>query len=221
MIRVRYEGFFFDFDGVLADSVEVKTRAFTKLFEPHGSEVVRKVIDHHRRHGGMTRVEKFRHYHSKYLGKNLDDEEMANLCRRFSDLVVDEVVSAPEIEGAGEFLTKWYTRLPCFVISATPEEEIREIVQRRGMAEYFKEVLGAPADKKKNLETLLARYNLNPSKCCFFGDAESDYLAAHSCRVDFFGIVPGEDAPLIRAQPGVRWTENFADFEEKFDLILE
>jgi phosphoglycolate phosphatase-like HAD superfamily hydrolase len=216
---VHYEAFFFDFDGVLADSVEVKTRAFARLFEPHGPEVVARVVAHHRHHGGMTRVDKFRHYYHEYLGKSLSKKEIADLCQRFSEFVVDKVVAAPEINGADEFLQRWCGRLACFVISATPDEEIKEIVKRRGMEGYFKEVLGAPADKKKNLETLLAKYNLNPSRCCFFGDAESDYLAAHSCGVDFFGIVPGEDAPLIRAQPGVRWTENFTGFEGKFDLM--
>jgi beta-phosphoglucomutase-like phosphatase (HAD superfamily) len=93
---VHYEAFVFDFDGVLADSVEVKTRAFAKLFEPHGPEVVLQVVQHHRHHGGMTRVEKFRHYYNEYLEKNLNDEEMADLCRRFSELVVDEVVAAPD-----------------------------------------------------------------------------------------------------------------------------
>jgi phosphoglycolate phosphatase-like HAD superfamily hydrolase len=217
---VNYEAFFFDFDGVLADSVEVKTRAFAEVFEPHGTEVVRKVIAHHRHYGGMTRVEKFRHYYSEYLDRNLNDAEMADLCHRFSQLVVDEVVAAPEIRGAGEFLKRWCSQLPCFVISAAPQKEIREIVQRRGMAGYFKEVLGAPVDKSKNLEILLAKYNLNPSRCFFFGDAESDYLAANHCGVEFFGIVQGEDAPLLQARPGVRWTKDFTGFERKFGLVL-
>lgn len=215
-----YEAFFFDFDGVLADSVEVKTRAFARLFEPYGSEVVTKVVAHHRHHGGMTRVDKFRHYYHEYLGKSLRNEEMIDLCQRFSELVVDEVVAAPEISGAEEFLQRWCRRLACFVISATPDEEIKEIVNRRGLEQYFKEVLGAPVEKRRNLEIVLAKYNLNPSRCFFFGDAESDYLAAATCGVEFFGIVPGEGAPLLRAQPEVRWTKNFIGFEEKFDLVM-
>jgi phosphoglycolate phosphatase-like HAD superfamily hydrolase len=87
------------------------------------------------------------------------------------------------------------------------------------MGEYFKEVLGAPVEKRKNLEILLAKHNLNPARCFFFGDAESDYLAAHICGVEFFGIVQGEDAPLLQAQPEARWTKNFIGFEEKFDLV--
>jgi len=211
---VDYQAFFFDFDGVLADSVEVKTRAFAKLFEPHGPEIVGRVMNHHRLHGGMTRVDKFGHYYRKYLGTSLNDKEMADLCRRFAKLVVDEVVAAPEILGAGEFLQRWSSQLDCFVISAAPEEEIRKIVKRRGMTGYFKEVLGAPVDKKKNLQTLLDKYGLNPSRCCFFGDAESDYLAARACGVDFFGIVPDKDAPLLQLHPGIKWTKDFRDLEK-------
>ena len=211
---MHYEAFFFDFDGVLADSVEVKTRAFAKLFEPHGPEIVERVIDHHRRHGGMTRVDKFSYYHREYLGTALNDKEMADLCRRFAALVVDEVVAAPEIPRADEFLKKWSSRLDCFVISATPEEEIREIVKRRDMTNYFSEVFGAPADKTTNLQNLLNKYSLNPSKCCFFGDADSDYQAARACGTHFIGIVPDADAPLLGLHPGIVWQEDFRDLEQ-------
>jgi beta-phosphoglucomutase-like phosphatase (HAD superfamily) len=215
---VRYEALFFDFDGVLADSVEVKTEAFAKLYEPYGPEIVAQVIDHHRRHGGMTRTDKFFHYHRNYLGRTVSDEEMAELCREFSELVVDRVVGAREILGAGEFLRKWSSQLPCFVISATPQEEIRQIVRRRGMVGYFKEVLGAPASKKDNLQRLLNQFQLNPSRCCLFGDAESDYRAAHACGVEFIGIVNDADSPLIRALPEIRYTRDFTDVENKFGL---
>ncbi len=217
---MQHEAFFFDFDGVLADSVEVKTEAFAKLYEPYGSEVVAQVIDHHRRHGGMTRADKFRYYHRDYLGKTLSDEEMAELCREFSELVVDKVVAAPEISGAGEFLRKWCSQLPCFVISATPQEEIRQIVRRRGMMGYFEEVLGAPASKKDNLQRLLNQFHLNPSKCCLFGDAESDYRAAHACGVEFIGIVNDADSPLLRTLPEIRYTKDFTDVENKFGLSI-
>jgi beta-phosphoglucomutase-like phosphatase (HAD superfamily) len=166
----------------------------------------------------MTRADKFCYYHRDYLGRDLSDEEMAELCREFSELVVDEVVSAPEIRGAGEFLKKWCSRLPCFVISATPEEEVREIVRRRGMTNYFKEVLGAPASKEDNLARLLKTFCLNPSKCCLFGDAESDYRAAHACGVEFIGIVNDADSPLIRALPEIRYMKDFTDVENKFGL---
>jgi len=203
------QAFFFDFDGVLADSVEVKTRAFARLFEPFGIEIQARVVDHHRKNGGMTRKGKFRHYYAEFLKKPLDDTEMERLCNTFSSLVVNEVVACPEIPGAKEFLDKWHRKLPCFVVSATPDEEILNIVEQRGLRGYFLEILGSSLSKQGNLETLLKKYDLQPGKCMFFGDAESDYRAAKACNVKFVAIVPGPDAPLLQVAPAVTWAKNF------------
>ena len=213
-----FQALFFDFDGVLADSVEVKTKAFAKLFEPYGPDVVSKVVDHHRKNGGMTRVEKFYHYYQGFLGKPLHEDDLKRLCDDFSRLVVDEVVAAPEIPGAGEFLRKWYKILSCFIVSATPDEEIRLIVTRRGLKNYFREVLGSSRSKQENVEFLLKKYDLNPGKCIFFGDAESDYKAATACDVNFIGIVPGPDAPLLQVAPGIRWARNFNELVKSSDF---
>lgn len=207
------QAFFFDFDGVLVDSVEVKTRAFAKLFESYGPDIVSRVIDHHRKNGGMTRVDKFYHYYREFLGKPLDKDELKRLCGDFSRLVVDEVVSAPEIPGSEEFLKKWHKRLPCFVVSATPNEEILKIVNRRGIGGYFREVLGSSMSKQENVRLLLKEYDLSPEKCIFFGDAENDYRAATACNINFVGIVPCPDAPLLQVAPGIKWVPDFVKFE--------
>lgn len=206
-----YKAFFFDFDGVLADSVEVKTRAFAKLFESYGSAIEAKVVEHHRNNGGMTRVDKFRYYYREFLGKQLDEAELQRLCNDFSRLVVDEVVSAPEIPGAENFLKKWHNTVKCFVVSATPDAEISKIVSRRGLEIYFREILGSSKSKQENVKTLLEKYGFNPEKCLFFGDAESDYRAAAVSGVDFIGILPDSNAPLLKIAPDIRWHKNFLE----------
>jgi phosphoglycolate phosphatase-like HAD superfamily hydrolase len=206
---LHWQALFFDFDGVLADSLEVKTLAFARLFEPFGPEVVRLVMDHHRRHGGMTRVDKFRHYYAEFLGQPLSESGLGELCRDFARLVVDEVVAAPEIPGAEAFVRAHFEEIPCFIISAAPEIELQEIVQRRGCARYFREVRGAPRSKAENLKLVLDGYGFTPDQCWFFGDAESDYRAATSCGVRFLGIVPGSEAPLLRVVPDIMWVRDF------------
>ncbi len=49
---------FWDFDGVIKDSVEVKTQAYFQLFEPFGSVVAEKVREHHEANGGISRFDK-------------------------------------------------------------------------------------------------------------------------------------------------------------------
>lgn len=209
IIRKKYSAFFFDFDGVLADSVEVKTRAFAKLFECYGPAIEAKVVEHHRKNGGMTRIDKFYHYYQEFLGKPLGEAELQRLCNDFSRLVVDEVVSAPEISGAENFLKKWHNSVKCFVVSATPDEEIKEIVKRRGIDIYFEEILGSSCSKSDNVTYLLDKYGFAPEQCLFFGDAESDYSAATASGLDFIGILPDINAPLLRIALGIKWTRNF------------
>ena len=63
------KGIIFDFDGVIAESVQVKSDAFAELYKPYGTEIVKKVVEHHEANGGMSRYEKIRFYHGSFLDK--------------------------------------------------------------------------------------------------------------------------------------------------------
>ncbi|MDD4953271.1 MAG: HAD hydrolase-like protein, partial [Desulfovibrionaceae bacterium] len=155
-----FAAYIFDFDGVLADSVEVKTRAFAALFEPFGDSVCRAVVEHHRGHGGMPRAEKFRLYYREFLGRTISDVELDDLCGRFSQMVIDEVAACPEIPGARDFLERRCASAACFVDSAVPDQEIRDIVRRRGLDGFFAQVLGSSRSKVENLRLILAGHGL-------------------------------------------------------------
>ena len=72
------KGVIFDFDGVIAESVQVKTDAFATLYEQYGEYIVTKVIEHHEANGGMSRFEKIRFYHDPYLKKRLAKKKLKN-----------------------------------------------------------------------------------------------------------------------------------------------
>ncbi|MBN2141001.1 MAG: HAD family hydrolase [Desulfovibrionaceae bacterium] len=210
-----FAAYIFDFDGVLADSLEVKTRAFAALFEPFGDSVCRAVVEHHRGHGGMPRAEKFRLYYREFLGRTISDVELDDLCGRFSQMVIDEVAACPEIPGARDFLERRCATAACFVDSAVPDQEIRDIVRRRGLDGFFAQVLGSSRSKVENLRLILAGHGLSAARCLFFGDALSDWRAARDCGVSFVGIAPGPDAALVKAVPGLRWFPDFTAVKDK------
>ncbi len=205
----KYQAIVFDFDGVVVDSVEVKTEAFAKLFEAFGPTIQGMVVNHHMKNGGMPREEKIKHYYHHFIGKTIDRRKLKNLCERFSSLVVDKIVAAPEIPGAEAFIKSASLKTLCFIDSATPDHEIIEIVKRRGLIQYFKEILGSGRKKDVNLRYILETYNVDRHACLFFGDAESDLRAAQSCGVNFIGIVPSKDAPLLQFTTDIVWLPNF------------
>jgi phosphoglycolate phosphatase-like HAD superfamily hydrolase len=191
---------FFDFDGVLAESLDIKIRAFTELYKEHGPEVLAQVLAHHRAHGGVSRIQKIRHCHREMLGIQLEPEELMALGRRFSNMVVDAVVASAWVDGARELLDGLAGRLPMFVVSGTPEPELREIISRRGMDGYFVAARGSPPDKVTVIGELLGAHDLQAERVLFVGDAMTDYDAAMATGLRFLGRVPpGEESPFPEA----------------------
>lgn len=181
--------FIFDFDGVIADSNDIKTKAFSDLYKSYGSEVVHKVALHHKTHGGLSRYEKFKYYHRSFLGKDIDQKQVNQMSEEFSALVLKKVIAAPEIFSAEAFLKKsCKNKKKCFVNSATPETEIKEIIKYRNLEKYFSQVFGSPSSKSDNILKILQYSEFNNKEALFFGDSESDLNAANKNRVSFIGV---------------------------------
>lgn len=187
----KLQAVFFDFDGVLVNSCVVKKDAFRHVFADYPSEIVAQILEYHRLHGGISRVEKIRWAHQELLHTPLNDEELACWAKQYSDLVLEAVVAAPCITGAQEFLDFCRADKPellLFVVSGTPEPELQEIVTRRGLKSYFVEVLGSPTKKPAHIRNQLERWELSAERCLFIGDALTDYDAATKTGLQFIGI---------------------------------
>ena len=194
----------FDFDGVLAESVEVKTRAYALLFDDEEEEAVSQLIDYHIKNGGVSRFEKIRVFYKDILQRPLSDKRFQELVLRFSKLVVDEVVAAPWVEGAREFLSQHEKQYNFFIVSGTPEDELNEIVHRRGMGHYFDSVRGSPKDKITLLGEIMEEYNLRPEKMVFVGDAETDWNAAKKLGLPFLWRCVSNQNPRLPGYNGPR-----------------
>jgi phosphoglycolate phosphatase-like HAD superfamily hydrolase len=192
---------FFDFDGVLADSVDVKTRAFCALYAPHGEDVVASVRAYHLAHGGISRFEKFRHWQRNLVCGQDDEATINDLADRFAAEVKKQVTMAPEIAGAGAALQALHGRCTLFIVSGTPEEELVDIVKDRGLARFFSAIRGAPARKEVILRDLMRGHGLAASRCVMVGDAMTDHDAALSVGMPFVGIAADGCGPF---PPGTR-----------------
>lgn len=185
----KYDAIFFDWDGVITDSVNVKTEAFVELFKQYGPEIQNKVKFHHLNNGGMSRFKKFKHYFNEFLGLEITEEKIIELSDEFSRIVTDKIIQAPLINGVIETIQKQYalgTKL--FVISGTPMQEMQLIAKEKGLSKFFIEILGSPNEKTHWINYLLEKYNLKPEACLFIGDAMADFTAANNTHVDFLGI---------------------------------
>ena len=191
----------FDFDGVILDSVGVKTSAFAKLVEAHGAEAVRRMVEYHEANGGISRYKKFAWFSRTVLGRELTEEESLAWGRKFESDAFCRVVEAPFIAGAREFLEG--CDLPLFVASGTPETELRSLVEKRGLAGLFREVHGSPRTKQEIIQDILGRYPLSLEEVLFVGDAMTDYRAARDCGLPFAGVAADARGPFPPGTPVV------------------
>jgi len=183
------EVYFFDFDGVIIDSVNIKGDCFGKIYRRYGKQIVKKVIAFHLQQGGMNRKEKFKYYHEKILGKKISENELEQLSKRFSKMVFDKMLKAKMIDGALDFLNLLKKKKKIgFIVSAAPQHEIREIVNKKELDRLFLEVLGYPKSKEDILIYLIKKYGIDVKKAAYFGDAASDFEAAKKTGIKFIGI---------------------------------
>ena len=145
---MKVKGLIYDFDGVICDSVNVKTDAFAEMYKSYGEEVQSQVVQYHLVHGGVSRFDKFKYYHNNFLGKKISDIEIDELAEQFSLLVKEKVISSKFIKGADKFLEKNSRDFIQFVCTGTPENEIIDICDRRNLSGFFEGIYGSP--KKKN-----------------------------------------------------------------------
>ncbi|HNR11223.1 MAG TPA: HAD hydrolase-like protein [Nitrosomonas europaea] len=193
-----WQAIIFDFDGVIVESGDIKAQAFAELYRHHGETIAQAAVTYHRANGGMSRYLKFHYFQQNLLNyPPLTKEEEQELDRRFSELVMNAVISCQPVTGAEALLHRMVDQIPLFVASGTPESELRMIVEQRGLSRYFTEVRGSPRLKETLIADILSAYPLVPERVLMIGDALVDYESAHQNGIAFLGRVrPGDDNPF-------------------------
>lgn len=179
----------FDFDGVILDSAIIKRQAFADLYADYPAHDYQAIVAYLSRRGGQPREVKFHHIEEHILGRSVNNQGIQTLCDRFKENVEQKLMMAPTIPGAIEFLRHWHMSRSLFLLSATPQYELDDIVQSRGLATYFKAVIGAPPDKSTGLRNLLARHHFDAQRAIMIGDSYNDYRAARSNGTLFIGVM--------------------------------
>lgn len=76
----------------------------------------------------------------------------------------------------------------CFIISATPTEELEKIVKFKNLNGFFLKLYGSPKKKAQNYNELLNKFNITPDKTVYFGDTLNDLKFAKQKNINFISI---------------------------------
>jgi phosphoglycolate phosphatase-like HAD superfamily hydrolase len=168
---------FWDFDGVIKDSVEVKSDAFEQLFLPFGKKVAKKVRIHHEANGGVSRFDKLPIY-LKWADQELSKQLINKYVDKFSVLVKQKVIESDWVDGVLEYLQNHYNRQQFFIVTATPQQEIEDILTSLKIRHFFKGVVGSPTKKDEAIRIIMEKYSILSESSIMIGDSSSDYYAS-------------------------------------------
>jgi phosphoglycolate phosphatase-like HAD superfamily hydrolase len=179
-----YSTIFFDFDGVIKDSVKVKSESFEKLFLPFGKKVANRIRTHHEGNNGMSRFDKLPIY-IEWAGLNPSQGLIDEYADKFSSLAIQKVIDSKWVDGILSYLENNQKRQQFFLVTATPQKEINYILTTLGIRQYFKEVIGSPTKKSEGIKFLINKHCINRRKSVMVGDSIHDYEASSDNLIDF------------------------------------
>lgn len=181
----------FDFDGVIVDSNRLKDEALFALFSGHPQVSDELVRDVRARNVG-TRFDMFRDVCVRAgMPPEEIDARVREYARQYDDLVQRGIAEHGLAVGAKETLEALSADRCLYVNSATAHDPLQVTVERLGIRQYFRDVLGMPPTKEENLQTILGREGIDAFEAVVIGDGEGDWQSARACGTHFIAVASG------------------------------
>ena len=180
---------FWDFDGVILDSMPIRDYGFAKIFEEFDKNLVDKLLEYHTLNGGLSRYVKIRYFYNTLLGVEVSDEKVQELADKFSIIMKTELTNKKYlIKETVEFIKLNYQNYNFHIVSGSDEKELNYLCKELELSQYFKTIEGSPTCKNDLVKNILQKYSYNPKECILIGDSINDYEVASINGVEFYGF---------------------------------
>lgn len=207
MINSQIKTIFWDFDGVILDSMPIRDFGFVKIFEEFDKELVDKLLEYHTLNGGLSRYVKIRYFYNTLLNVEVSDEKVQELADKFSNIMRNELTNKKYlIKETVDFIEKNYQNYNFHIVSGSDEKELNYLCKELELYEYFKTIEGSPTPKNDLVKNILQKYNYNPKESILIGDSINDYEAANVNGIKFYGY----NNVKLKKLDG--YIKNFGDF---------
>ena len=178
----------FDFDGVILDSVPIKTEGFKKLFQNFPNEKVYKLIEYHIQNGGISRYKKIKYFFNELLKKDISDDEVLNYANKYSNITKEELTNPKYmIDDAVNFIKQNHKKYNMHIASGADENDLKYICEKLNLSQYFFSIHGSPKIKSEIVKTILKFNNYKKEETILIGDSINDFEAADVNGIVFYG----------------------------------
>jgi phosphoglycolate phosphatase-like HAD superfamily hydrolase len=210
------EAIIFDFDGVILESINIKSEAFAYIYSEYEKDIIEKIVAHHRANGGMSRYKKFQFYHKNFLNKKITQKDIKILDKKFSEFVMRKIRQVPFVEGVKNFIETHYQNYQMFISTGAPQYEVEKVAEIRNIKHFFKKIYGSPATKIEHIKSILLENNLHPSQVVFIGDGTTDKISANQTNLHFIARISTVDSALKNEQYRIN---DFTEIEKILEKI--
>ena len=175
--------FLFDFDGVLADSLDLYAEAVARCLERIGTPIIQDREDYLALFEG--------NFYESMAARGVD---LAAFTRAAKEIMpgIDYDAMRP-FDGLLPVLESLKQDHLLAVISSNGSKTIRQMLDRFGFDPYFEEVLGSDFlfSKREKIDHALAKYGIPPERTFYIGDTTGDIAEARAAGVRTVAVTWG------------------------------
>jgi len=163
-----------DCDGVILDSNKMKIEAFRKALSGYQESAIEQFSIYQAQNFGRSRYVLFKDFF-QFLGREPETDEIKTLLDRYAAIVSLGYLDVCLTPDCLQMLEQLSAVRPVYIASGSDQEELRWVMNERGLTRYFSGIYGSPQSKVDILSSLAP---VNLKRGLFVGDAQADFDAA-------------------------------------------
>ena len=178
----EYHYIFFDCDGVVLNSNQIKSDAFRFVARHCKEEHINALLHYNRAQGGVSRYIKLEWFHEMLKRENIEFDYQTALME-FSFYVKEKLISAQSY--LDELKLELKPNQNWSIVSGGDQAELREVFSQRGLDVWFDGGIHGSPKSKYDILLNFKKQGIDLAGSLFVGDSLLDYEVAKHFNTDF------------------------------------
>ena len=180
---------FWDFDGVILNSMKIKGDGFIELFKEYDEMYLNKLEQYHYDNGGVSRFEKIKYFFNEILQKDITEKEVIEFADKFAEIINKNLFNPSNlIEDSVSYIKENYKKYNFHIVSGAEHNELNELCKYFELDKYFISIDGSPTKKDVLVKEILDKFNYKKDETILIGDSSTDYKASIVNTIEFYGF---------------------------------
>ena len=181
-----FNSIIWDFDGVILNSNEIRSRGFEIILKDFPKSQVEELLNYHEQYGGLSRYHKLNYFFKIIRKENPIEEKILEYAFLFKKIMLDHLCN-PDllIKECIDFIKKNHSKYTFHIASGSDQKELIQICKALQIDHYFKSINGSPTPKTALVKSILESSKIEKIRYVLIGDSQNDHDAARDNQIRF------------------------------------